>query len=344
MSKKDIMQVIDSQETKFKNLDQQNGGVLTFTQECLFAKQQILKSDFCFDVATNNPASLQASILNVAAIGISLNPALQQAFLVPRDKSICLDISYRGLVKLATDTGSICWAKAELVYSNDTFKYRGVNQAPVFEADVFGDRGALKGGFCIAKLPSGEVLVDTMTIDEIHKVRDTSKAYKKNSGPWIEWYEEMCKKTLVKRAYKSWPQTQSRARLDKAVEVINETEGLAYTAQDHQQFMRLYNKGAPLPYYIFCQRLQPDTYAALLNSFPKDGTKTVKKQKAIDLFNTGRDQLFGDINSQLIERIEQADRPGTMEILDDLGLGADLLIEALGPEHRAMYDTLSNAA
>ena len=110
------MMIVDELIKLEKPFDGQNNFGLVFKSECLFAKQQITKESFTLDTAVNNPASLRSAILNVAAIGISLNPSLAHAYLVPRDGAICLDISYRGLVKLATDAGAIEWAKAVLVY------------------------------------------------------------------------------------------------------------------------------------------------------------------------------------------------------------------------------------
>lgn len=201
----------------------QNAFGLKFSAECLFAKQLILKNNTTLSTAANNPNSLRNAILNVAAIGISLNPANALAYLVPRDGSICLDISYRGMVRLATDGGNVDWAKAVLVYEGDTFEWNGPAEPPTHKADVFDsnriDASAplkgLKGGYCIAKLTGGGYMVETMSADEILKVRDTSKA---KNGPWSGPFAgEMAKKTLVKRASKSWPQSGGRERLDRAV-------------------------------------------------------------------------------------------------------------------------------
>lgn len=343
-STKELMEIINNQQKRFTELDKANGNILNFKQECLFARQQIVKNDFTLDVASKNPASLQASILNVAAIGISLNPALQHAFLVPRDGHICLDLSYRGLTKIATDAGAIKWAKAELVYENDEFKYLGINKPPEFSADVFGDRGKLRGGYCIAKLPDGEVLVDTMPIDEIHKVRDSSKAYtKKKAGPWVDWYEEMCKKTLIKRAYKTWPQTPNRVRLDKAIDVLNESEGIAYTPEQYSRFHELVNKGDALALFLFNWSLEDGVYSALYNSFPQ-GKKTELKRRVQDLEGEGS-RLFQEAVDNLVERIDESDHSGANEILDEMGVfGAEKMIGALPADKRELYEIMKSEA
>ena len=94
---------------------------VSWEQECAFSIQHLSRSPKLMSLALNDPLNVQLSVLNVAAIGISLNPALQHAYLVPRGGKICLDISFRGLIKIATDSGSIKWAKTELVYEEDKF-------------------------------------------------------------------------------------------------------------------------------------------------------------------------------------------------------------------------------
>src|SRR5699024_2773328 len=161
------------------------------------------------------------------------NPAQQHAYLVPRDGKICLDISFRGLVYLATDSGAIKWAKAELVYENDEFEWLGPSTVPTHKADPFSeDRGKLVGGYVIAKMPDDEVMIETMSAHENDKVRATSSA---KNGPWKTWFEEMAKKTLIKRAYKPWPQTPARRRLDTAVEALHESEGSAFTLEQQDR-------------------------------------------------------------------------------------------------------------
>ena len=83
-----LIELVKAQEPRFREMDIANGRILDFTQECLFARQQLLKNNFTLDTAAKNPNSLQAAILNVAAIGVSLNPALSHAYLVPRDGAI----------------------------------------------------------------------------------------------------------------------------------------------------------------------------------------------------------------------------------------------------------------
>lgn len=202
---------------------------IKWEKESQFAIQAFQKNDYLAKIAMSNPASTQNAIINVAAIGITLNPAAKLAYLVPRDGGVCLDISYMGLMHLAQQTGSIRWAECNIVYSNDTFKRRGVGQAPLFETDEFGDRGEPVGAYCTVKTADGDYLTETMRKEDILAVRDRSagwRAYKKNgkSCPWVTDELEMWRKTVVKRGSKYWPKVE---RLDRAIDYLNETgEGI----------------------------------------------------------------------------------------------------------------------
>ena len=316
MDAKALIQLVHEQKPRFTELDKANGHLLDFTQECLFARQQLLKNRYTLEVAAVNPNSLQAAILSIAAIGISLNPANQHAYLVPRDGAICLDISFQGLKKLATDSGAILWAKVELVYENDTFKWRGPAEAPMHEADPFDGRGAMKGGYCLAKLPDGTILTEVMPVAEINKIRDTSKAFQKKSGPWVNYYEEMAKKTIIKRAYKSWPQTGDRRRLDSAVESLHQSEGTRYTIDHQARYMEALEGGKALEFFCLREEVGTDTWCALFNSFPK-GEKTRQKQVSRELEAKG-EQIISEYRDALTQACEGDDHGAAQEILEEL--------------------------
>lgn len=193
---------------------------VTWAKESQFAIQYFQKNDFLAKTALGNPTSAQNAIINVAAIGITLNPASKLAYLVPRDGMVCLDISYMGLLHLAQATGSIKWGQCKLVYSNDTYESNGLDTAPTHKYNAFGDRGAVVGGYCTVKTADGDYLTEEMSLAEIKAVESTSKA---KNGPWKTFWEEMARKTIVKRASKYWPKAQ---RLDNAIHLLNEDEGV----------------------------------------------------------------------------------------------------------------------
>ena len=281
----ELMEFLGKQKNRFQELDK--ASLLSFKQECLFARQQLMKNDYTYKAASKAPQSLQAAILNVAAIGISLNPAQAHAYLVPRDNQICLDISYKGLVKLATDCGAITDCKSVLVYENDSFKWRGPYKEPKHEADPFSpDRGEVTGAYNIAYLPDGRVMVEVMSKADLDKIKSTSKAA---NGPWKSWEDQMQLKSVTKRAYKSWPQTENRERLDRAMDLLNETEGMAYTLEQQAEYLGLLRDGKGLEFYLFNHTVSEETRNGLYNSFDY-GHKVADKERAKELEANGLEQ------------------------------------------------------
>lgn len=196
---------------------------VTWAKESQFAIQYFQKNDFLAKTALSNPTSAQNAIINVAAIGITLNPASKLAYLVPRDGMVCLDISYMGLLHIAMESGVISWGQAKLVHANDTYESNGLDKAPTHKYNAFGNRGDIVGVYCTVKTPAGDYLTEEMSLAEIEAVRKTSKAAFSDKGPWVNHWNEMARKTVVKRASKYWPKA---SRLDSAIHVLNEEEGV----------------------------------------------------------------------------------------------------------------------
>lgn len=229
---------------------------VNYDTESIFAMQALMKTDFAMQTANKNPQSVHLAMINVASTGLTLNPANGYAYLVPRDGAIVLDISYKGLIKIATDTGAVEWARADVVYESDTFAYHGPAAMPDHTADPFKkDRGQIVGVYCIAKTKSGDVLTEVMDREELEKIRSKSSAYARRdnsgnhipSGPWVEWFEQMCKKAIIKRASKTWPYTETSERMGQAIEVANASEGgYDLASDDEKDFKRQQKHDAAL--------------------------------------------------------------------------------------------------
>lgn len=209
---------------------------IAFQREAEFALQTLSRNEYAMKIAMANRQSVQDAINNVAAIGITLNPAKRHAYLVPRDGRICLDISYIGLIHLATSSGSIRWAQANIVRANDTFELRGIDLPPQHQFKAFASaevRGDVVGAYVTVKTSDGDYLTHTMSIEAIRSVRDRSVAWqawltKKRKCPWVTDEDEMAKKTVAKQASKYWPNASS-GRLADAIHHLNTEvgEGLA---------------------------------------------------------------------------------------------------------------------
>lgn len=220
------IQALKSAKDQFAAIAEAHNNV-TYKAEAEFARQ-IIKSSIPRDLrqARNclfqcDPITIHDSLINVAAIGLTLNPALKLAYLVPRYNKArgvleCkLEISYQGMVQLAIETGAVKYVVAELVYQDDidngTFVYNGPATPPTHTGNPFAtNRGRPIGAYCVAALTSGDYITTTMSRAEIDMA--ASKGSDKSQAR-ADFYGEMDKKSVIRRGFKSWPKPRHNSRL-----------------------------------------------------------------------------------------------------------------------------------
>lgn len=217
--------IVNSVEPEFTMLAETGGNLVAFAKESRFAIEIIQASDALQKCPTE---SIRRAVRSVATIGLSLNPAMKLAYLVPRKGQCCLDIGWRGLVKIAVDAGSIQGAKALIVRQNDVFEWRGSFKEPLHDLKfkTREERGPVIGVYSTALLPSGACMVELMDMDEIDEVRRLSGTASKPDSPWNKWFEAMCKKSVKRRAAQDWTPTE---RLAAALEVMNDADEIDIT-------------------------------------------------------------------------------------------------------------------
>lgn len=233
-----IYEVVNPLKNEFEQVCSEPS--IAFKRESEFAMQIFANNDYLANVAVNNLVSVRSAIMNVSAIGISLNPAQKLAYLVPRDKKVCLDISYMGLMHIAQQSQAIKWCQSSIVRQNDNFQLTSIDTAPRHEYNAFAtqdQRGEIVGAYTVVKTEDGDYLTHTMAIADIYAIRDRSTAWKawiskKKSCPWVTDEEQMILKTVVKQAAKYWPR---RERLDKAIDYVNTEAGEGIDFGSEQQ-------------------------------------------------------------------------------------------------------------
>ena len=156
-------------------------------------------------------ASFLGAIMQCAQLGLEPGSALGHAYLLPfenRKKGITevqFILGYRGMIDLSRRSGQILSIEARAVYSADKFHVAlGLNpnltHEPDWEAE---DRGPLRFVYAVAKLRDGGTQFEVMSRSDVEKVRQKSRAGQ--SGPWVDHYEEMAKKTVIRRLFKYLP-------------------------------------------------------------------------------------------------------------------------------------------
>lgn len=110
-----------------------------------------------------------------------------------------------GIIKKMRNSGELASIVSHEVYAKDHFKYRLGDEESIEHEPYMGDEepGKMIAVYAIAKLKDGTVQREVMTRAQVDKVRSVSKS--KDNGPWVAWYEEMARKTVVRRLSKYLP-------------------------------------------------------------------------------------------------------------------------------------------
>lgn len=183
------------------------------------------------------PESFFGAVLQCAALGLEPGSALGHCYLLPfgngKDKSgranAQLIIGYRGMIDLARRSGQIVSLSAYCAHEADEFEWTlGLEPNIIHKPSPLADRGPVTYVYAVAKLKGGGVQFEVMSRAEIEAVRKTSKAG--SSGPWSSHWDEMAKKTVIRRLFKYLPVSIEAVR---AVEVDEKADrGEAVTTQD----------------------------------------------------------------------------------------------------------------
>lgn len=175
------------------------------------------------------PQSFIMAVMQAAELGLEPGSALGHAYLVPFFNGQtgvyeCQMIpGYRGLIALARRSGEIVSIEAHVVRTKDQFRVGyGLNPTLEHAPTLDGDAGELRFVYAVAKLKDGGVQFEVMSKAQVEAIRMRSQTGRKNKGPWNTDYEEMARKTVVRRLFKYLPVS---IELASALELHAKTEG-----------------------------------------------------------------------------------------------------------------------
>lgn len=372
-----VKELVAETKAKFVAIAPKN---MSHEREVSFAFQLLSANEKLKQAAISNPSSLQKAVINVASVGLSLNPVKKQAYLINRNikvqdgngrdrwvPTVCLEPSYMGLCDLATQSGMIDWVQAKCVYKNDTYVSGTPGVKPKHDYEAFGDRGEFVGCYSMAKTAKGDYLVHEMSADQIYSIRDRSEAWKafkagktKTGGPWGTDPEKMYCKTAVRSGFSMWPKAPELSSMSEAVHLSNENEGFEPlisepniaepTADQKGYFDQLIEQNDALGMYCFYRSFGNDAsspeaaiWVSLTHSFPK-GQKGKYQAVVNELRSNGENQYI-DIEVSITDALESGDDSALQEILGDLSDNVVALVESsLNSEQIHMYNEFKGAA
>ncbi len=181
-------------------------------------------------IAKCSQTSILRALLDAQELGIRPGGLGGVGYLVPRknrktgEYECNLDPGYRGLMEIARRSKLIDSFSAHVVRANDHYRVvYGIEEKIEHEPLLTGDAGEVVGAYAIARFKTGGYQAEFLTRAEIDKVRKGSAA--SNAGPWVDWFDEMARKTAIRRLCKFLPiepevQEALEAALSKDVDQV----------------------------------------------------------------------------------------------------------------------------
>jgi recombination protein RecT len=162
-------------------------------------------------LGATTPQSFLGAMMTAAQLGVEPNTPLGQAYLIPYKNHGTLEcqfqLGYKGLIDLAYRSGQISVIQAHTVYEHDEFDYElglepKLHHVPCKDAD----KGSAVYFYGMFKTKDGGYGFEVMSVDDVRAfAKRYSKAYSSSYSPWSTNFEEMAKKTVLKRALKYAP-------------------------------------------------------------------------------------------------------------------------------------------
>jgi recombination protein RecT len=183
----------------------------------------------------NNPAlqnadrrSLFGAVVRLAQDGL-LPDGREAALVLFGNKAQAMPM-IAGVLKKIRQSGEVAKISAQVVYENDHFlvKYGFDEDVEHNPPALDKPRGKPIGAYATAVLKDGSQLLEVMSYEEIEQVRAVSRASK--NGPWVQWWGEMARKTVMRRLSKRLPMST-----DLEDEVFSRDETLAHV-EDKREF------------------------------------------------------------------------------------------------------------
>ena len=205
------------------------------------------------DLLEVDRGSLIKACLQAAELGLVLNKSMAEADILKvwnnkiKKYEAQFRPRYKGLMKLALQTGEVLKIESRIVYENDEFEIIEGTSAGIIHKRKLSGRGGMIGAYCVWTLRNGESQFEVMSKEEILAIRDRSSSKTKEGkvvGPWVTDEAEMWRKTVVRRATKYMPMSPEIAR---AVHADNVAEGVIEADEFDEDAMDITDFGSPEP-------------------------------------------------------------------------------------------------
>lgn len=170
------------------------------------------------------PETFLGAMMQAAQLGVEPNTPLGQAYLIPYRNHGQLEcqfqLGYKGLISLFYRSGGKD-LQAQAVYENDTFEFEFGLDPKLRHIPAMNDRGRVIAYYAVYRTKEGGSGFAVMSIEDVKDhMHKYSKAAEKGYSPWQTNFDEMAKKTVIKKALKYAPLSTDFVRAMSADETI----------------------------------------------------------------------------------------------------------------------------
>lgn len=149
-----------------------------------------------------SPESFLGALLTASQLGLEPGP-LGEAYLVPYGRTVTFIPGYRGLIKLAWQSGQLRNIDAHVVREADDFEFEYGLNPTLRHKPARTAPGKVTDVYAVATFQNGGSAFVVMSIDDVEKIRKRSRA--SGNGPWVTDWDAMAKKTAIKQLIRFLP-------------------------------------------------------------------------------------------------------------------------------------------
>lgn len=161
-------------------------------------------------LAQTTPQSFLGAMMTAAQLGLEPNTPLGQAYLLPyKNKGVLecqFQLGYKGLIDLAYRSGNVTIIQAHEVRENDEFEYSFGLEPSLHHVPARSDRGDVICYYAMFRTKDGGFGFEVMSREDVQQhAKRYSKSYSSSFSPWTTNFDEMAKKTVLKKCLKYAP-------------------------------------------------------------------------------------------------------------------------------------------
>jgi len=162
--------------------------------------------------------------MTAAQSGLYIDGFIGDAHMIPYKGNVQFQPGFKGLMKLARNSGEVSTISAHVVYAGETFEYsRGDDECLTHTGRPDGT-GKMDAVYAIATMKDGSKQRAVLWPDEVDNIKKSSHGSSGANSPWVKHPGEMWKKTAIKRLCKMLPMSTEQDSLNRVIAISNGNE------------------------------------------------------------------------------------------------------------------------